>query len=228
MLDETKIPTGSDILDKFLDGGYEKGVLTTVYGPGGSGKTNLCLLALIRMTGSEKKVIYIDTESSLSVERLKQITKYYEKVLQRTILLKPSTFQEQRKILEQQLKKIINGKIGLIIVDTISSLYRLEISQSDDFQVINSSLAKQTANLIHCARDYDLPIIITNQVYSDFKDKEKVNMVGGDIIKNSSKCLIELQSLARGRRRAYLRKHRSLPEHSFDFAITEKGIEKIK
>src|SRR3989338_3364910 len=93
--EETKISTGSDIFDGLLDGGFEKGVITTIYGPGGSGKTNLCMLTLIRMAGTGKKIIYIDTESSFSVERLGQITKYNDKVLQNTLFFRPHTFEEQ-------------------------------------------------------------------------------------------------------------------------------------
>ena len=56
-----KIPTGSRILDQMLDGGYEKDIITTIYGPAGSGKTNLCILCAINMARSRKKGIYIDT-----------------------------------------------------------------------------------------------------------------------------------------------------------------------
>ena len=39
---DSKIPTGSKILDVMLDGGYEKDTITTIYGPAGAGKTVLC------------------------------------------------------------------------------------------------------------------------------------------------------------------------------------------
>lgn len=227
MADEEKISTGSELFDEFLDGGYEKGTITTIFGPAGSGKTNLCLLALTRMAGSGKKIIYIDTESSFSIERLRQVTRYHEKVLQNTIFFHPYSFEEQKKIIGQ-LPGILSQKIGLVVIDTISMLYRLELGQTGDVQAINSMLAKQIVTLIRSAREHDLPILITNQVYADFNDKEKVNMVGGDILKNGSRCLIELKTLAAGRRRAFLRKHRSLPEGAVDFVITQKGIERKK
>jgi hypothetical protein len=50
-------------------------------------------------------------------------------------------------------------------------------------------------------------------------------MVAGDILRYWSKCLIELVN-ERGRRTAYLRKHRSLPEKSMDFQIYDLGIRK--
>ncbi len=222
-----KISAGSPLLDHFLDGGFEKGIVTTIYGPAGSGKTNICLLALIRLTGSGRKILYIDTESSFSVERLQQITKYSNKVLDSMLFFRPSSFEEQHNILEK-LPRLLTKDVGMVIVDTISMLYRLELGQKSDIRKINAALAKQIAILIWAARTYDIPIIVTNQVYSDFNEKEKVKMVGGDILKNGSRCLIELQSLAGGKRLAHLRKHRSLPERATYFYITEKGIARKK
>lgn len=213
------------MLDHFLDGGFEKGIVTTIYGPAGSGKTNICLLTLIRLTGMGKKILYIDTESSFSIERLQQITKYSEKVLDNMLIFKPSSFEEQQKIVEK-LPSLLTKDVGLVIVDTISMLYRLELGQQSDIQKINAALAKQIALLIGVARTYDIPVIVTNQVYSDFNEKEKVRMVGGDILKNGSRCLIELQAFANGKRLACLRKHRSLPERTVHFYITENGIGK--
>lgn len=218
-----KIPTGHLFLDRFLSGGYEKCILTTIYGPSGSGKTNLCLLPLIWVAGHGQKIIYIDTEGSFSVERLKQITKHYKKVLEHVIFFRPTNFEEQKKVFEN-LKRLISPKIGLIVVDTISMLYRLELGQTDDIYSVNSSLGQQLSYLIEVARKYDLPVLVANQVYADFQEKDKVNMVGGDLLKNASKCLIELKVLAPGLRECILRKHRSLPEKKIKFKIIEKGI----
>ena len=65
---------------------------------------------------------------------------------------------------------------------------------------------------------------LTNQVYSDFYEKDSVKMVGGDILRNASRCIIELQKFSLGKRRAFVRKHRSISEKFTDFTITEKGI----
>ncbi|MCK4589196.1 MAG: DNA repair and recombination protein RadB [Nanoarchaeota archaeon] len=218
-----KIPTGHPLLDKFLNGGYEKGIITTIYGPSGSGKTNLCLLPLIWAAGHGKKIIYIDTEGSFSVERLKQITRHYKRVLENTLFFKPTNFEEQKKVFKD-VRKVINKKIGLIIVDTISMLYRLELGQTKEIYEVNSTLGQQISYLMAIARKYKLPVLIANQVYADFKEKDKVNMVGGDLLKNGSKCLIELKSYKNGVREAYLRKHRSLPERKIKFKIINKGI----
>ena len=89
-------------------------------------------------------------------------------------------------------------------------------------QKINAELARQITILAEIARKKGIPVIISNQV---FKWDDKENMVGGDILKYWGKCLVELVN-DKGRRTAYLRKHRSLPEKSSHFQIWEGGVRK--
>ena len=218
-----KVSSGSDVIDELLHGGYEKGIVTTIYGPAGSGKTNLCILLAIRTAGCGKKIVYIDTESRFPIERLKQLTRYYNRVLQNIIFFKPTSFKEQHQAFEK-LRKIVNRKVGLIIVDTIATLYRLERGQTEDASDINLMLGRQLSSLIALARKYKIPVITTNQVYADFNKKDGVKMVGGSILKNRSKCLIELQVRSGKKRRAVLTKHPSLPERCLDFEISNYGV----
>ncbi len=225
---DNKIPTGSKILDIMLEGGYEKDAITTIYGPAGSGKTVLCILCSVGIAKSGKKVIYVDTEGGFSVERLNQICSSikwdYKKIIENIIFLKPTSFEEQKKSFEK-LKELVNDRIGLIVVDTIAMLYRLEMGKSEEFQDVNRELANQISCLTEIARKKNIPILITNQVYADFDMKEKVNIVGGDILKYGSKCLIELQITPNGNRKAIVRKHRSLKsEKEMLFKIVEGGI----
>jgi len=174
-----KISTGAVFLDLFLKGGYEKDIITTIYGPSGSGKTNLCLLAAVKVVSTGKKVIVIDTEGGIAVERIKQISG--EEALKNIIFFNPLNFAEQKDIFAT-LKGMINVQIGLIVVDSISMLYRLELGQSEDVFDVNSALGKQIACLVEIARKRKIPVLITNQVYADFKNKDKVKMVGGGFV----------------------------------------------
>ena len=181
-----KTPSGSRVLDNMLDGGYENDIVTTIYGPAGSGKTNLCILCAINTARLKKKVIYIDTENNFSLERFKQIclsiNQNYAKVLNNIVFLRPASFEEQKKTFEK-LRDLINSKIGLVIVDTISMLYRLELGREGDVYEVNRDLAKQVAYLKEIASREHITVLITNQVYADFEDKDKVNMVGGDLLR---------------------------------------------
>src|SRR6056297_559226 len=131
---ETKISTGSDILDWLLEGGYENEIITTIYGPPGSGKTNMSLLCMVN--NYDKKIIYVDTEGSFSITRIKQLADNYEEILKKIIVLTPTNFDEQKKVFEK-LKNLVTDKIGLIIIDSIAMLYRLEIGITKDVFKVN-------------------------------------------------------------------------------------------
>tara|TARA_Y100000310_G_scaffold317308_1_gene370047 strand:- start:1164 stop:1877 length:714 start_codon:yes stop_codon:yes gene_type:complete len=223
-----KIPTGSRILDKLLDGGYERDVITTIYGPAGAGKTNLCLLCATNTARNRKKVVYIDTENNFSIERFKQIcesiSQNYAKLLNNIVFLRPATFDEQKKTFEK-LKDIVNNKVGLIVFDSVAMLYRLELGKNEDVYEVNRALGAQLAYLKEIASKKHIPVLITNQVYADFEDKDKINIVGGDLLKYGSKCLLELQTTPSGNRRVIIKKHRHLPaEKEITFKIVEGGI----
>ena len=70
MTDQEKISTNSP-LDELLDGGIEKRTITQIYGPPGVGKTNICLNIAIGVAKRGKKVVYIDTEGGISVDRIR-------------------------------------------------------------------------------------------------------------------------------------------------------------
>ncbi len=224
-----KVSSGIPEIDEFL-GGYETDVITTLYGPSGSGKSNICLLSACHIAKG-RKVLYIDTEGGFSIERLKQICPNYMEILKNIFVMKPTNFDEQIKSMTK-VKQIISSdskNIGIIIIDTISMLYRLELGTTEDVYDINRALGKQIAQLAEIARKNNIPVLITNQVYADFDEKDKVNMVGGDLLKYGSKCLVELQKTPDGLRRAVIRKHRAMPEgQEMVFKIIEKGIEKAK
>ena len=222
----SKVSTGSKPIDFLLDGGLEKDIITTFYGPAGSGKTNIALSASYSVARSGKKVVFIDTEGGYSIERLKQLSgKSFDEVSQRIILFKPTTFQEQKKYILLTHDYVKNRKedIGLIVVDSISMLYRLELGD-EEAREVNRELARQLQLLADISRKMEIPVLVTNQVYSSFETGE-IEIVGGDLIKYWSKCLVELKILEEGVREAILKKHRYLPEgRKVTFRITSGGL----
>lgn len=218
-----KLKTGSISLDGLLEGGFESGVVTTIFGPSGSGKSNICLLALAHH--SDKRCVYIDTEGSFSVARLKQLTGSFEAIMQKSIFFTPTDFDEQKKVFSK-LDSVVSKGVDFILVDSIAMLYRLELGKSKDVYNVNRELGVQLASLLQVSRKFEIPVIITNQVYADFEDKSKINMIGGDILRYASKCLIELKKEKEGPiKEAILRKHRSIKEGKCcKFKIVNEGI----
>jgi len=249
-----KISAGNFELNKWLFGGYDKDIITTIYGPAGCGKSNFCLMACASAAKKNIKVIFIDTEGGFSVERFKQIIgkegekkeENWQKALENVLILKPTNFAEQWNAFSELLKELKNDRqkrIGLIIVDGMTMLYRLEMAEErkeiDEnkkhyrIDEINSVLARQMRLLAEIARKENIPVIITNQVYAEFLSEEELRagkekqmfMVGGDILKYWSKAIIELKN-DKGKRKAILRKHRSLAKKELNFDIVNEGIRK--
>jgi len=236
----TKIMSGSYDINKWLEGGYENDIITLLYGPAASGKSNFVTLAACHNAKKDKKIIFIDTEGSFSIDRVNQMcVGMHEFVLNNIVILKPTNFQEQREAFFKLLREIKGSQnIGLVIVDSMTMLYRLELAEArnvglEEVRKVNNDMAKQMRALYEIARKRGIPVLITSQVYSEFLSEEDwlagkqagVNVVGGDLLKYYSKCIIELQNHG-GKKKAIIRKHRSLPEKELNFEIVNEGIRK--
>ncbi len=237
MLKVSKISTGSYDLNKWLHGGYEKGIITMIAGPPGSGKTNFAILTAVSQAKKNKKILFIDTEGGFSSDRVKQIIEDANPVLKNILILEPSSFSEQKEIFKKLSQKIKENTIELIIVDSMAMLYRLELGDAikdkevDSIRNINREVSEQMRFLSEIARKKKISVLITNQVYKEFQKEEdwragkkaEFNIVGGDLFKYWSKCIIEL-TIDKEKRKAFLMKHRSLPPKTMAFDIKDKGI----
>jgi len=222
-----KVSSGSQVIDKLLNGGFEKGIISTLFGPAGAGKSNI---AIITATNLAKKgyVLFIDTEGSFSVERFHQVSGNNRMLLKRILLKRLVTFDEQKQYISKLPELVKKKQVSAIIMDSIIMLYRLHLGSEKDISTTNKDLANQLAILSAVARNLNLPVIVTNQVYSDFNKPNSVHMVGGDLLKYWSKCIIKLEPI-NGVRKASIYKHRSLPEGKcVFFDITDKGLIEVK
>ena len=222
-----RLKTNSPI-DKLLGGGLEIGAITNFYGEAGSGKTNLALIATKAAIDAGKKVVYIDTENNFSFERFAQIVGKgrVEDYLENVFLIEPKSWKEQCEQIEKLRFLVKNEDIGLIVVDSIVSLYRLELTDENHVEV-NKEHSRQYATLMQLAREYNLAVLVTNQIYTI---SGKIELTSRLIAKYWSKALVKLEKLDRAnRRRATIIKHRSLPEgKAMEFEITGNGIKEVK
>lgn len=225
--DNQKISSNSS-LDALLGGGFEKGVITQIFGPPSSGKSNITLALAVNVAKDGKKVIYIDTEGGISIDRIKQISgPDFQSVANNIIVFEPTNFLEQNdnlKSIEVWLRKNHND-VDLLILDSAVALYRVDDMKSSK---LNKELGKQMGILSKIARKYDIAVVLTNQIYSAFDDEgnNDVRAVGGTILQYWSKVILQLE---RGdelnKRVATLRRHRSIPEgNQAIFTITSRGI----
>jgi DNA repair protein RadB len=214
--------TGNVALDHLLGGGLEVRTITQFYGEPASGKSTLCMIAAVTCLRAGHTVVFIDSEG-FSIERFRQIAGTdTEKIADRLFLFEPLDFEHQGAMIAEAEKILKTQKPGLLVMDSATALYRTDLEKGrESIQM----LTRQMIQLLGYSKRYEIPVIITNQVYMDTQ-KNTYFGLGGFALEHISKVIIRLEKTdIPGFRRARLVKHRSQPEGTFfDFEITGNGI----
>lgn len=162
---QSVVSTGCSSLDTLLGGGFPIGGTTLIYGPAETGKTSLAIQTAVTMARMGKKVIFIDSDCTFFPKRLLQIA-YYDinKVSPLIVLVRPKSFQEQ-SIAIDRLKEYLTKRVKLIIVDTVTSLYRVELGGPRGTFALNRELNRQIACLAEIAKTHEVATIMISQVH---------------------------------------------------------------
>ena len=217
-----KRSSGSPVLDELMGGGLENRTITQFFGEPASGKSTLCMIAAVAALRAGQCVVYIDTEG-FSIERFRQIAGAdTEAIADRLFLFEPFDFEHQGQVIAECEKVLKAHKPGLLVMDSATALYRTDLEKGRDALQV---LTKQMIHLLGYARRYDIPVIVTNQVYMD-PGRNTCYGLGGYALEHISKVIVRLdKGESSGVRRAQLVKHRSRPEgSSFLYEITGDGI----
>jgi DNA repair protein RadB len=222
------ISTGSDRLDELLDGSLASGFMHLVYGEAETGKTTLAIQCAANCARVGYKTIYLDSESTFSAKRLTQIAAgNIIEIAPYVILARPVSFREQSAILGK-LDSYLTEKVGLIVVDTITSLYSAELGEeSKSTFKLNRELNKQMAYLAQIVKTRKIATLITSQVRSVFTPNEiDFEPVARRVMKFWSNVIISLKLTQQDSVvRAVLEKHpRRLQPKSCLLRIVEEGI----
>ncbi|KAF4017591.1 hypothetical protein G4228_008793, partial [Cervus hanglu yarkandensis] len=151
-------------------------VTCQITGPPGCGKTQFCIMMSIlatlptNMGGLEGAVVYIDTESAFSAERLVEIAesrfpRYFdteEKLLltsSKVHLYRELSCDEVLQRIESLEEEIISKGVKLVIVDSVASVVRKEFDTQlqGNMRERNKFLAREAASLKYLAEEFSIP-----------------------------------------------------------------------
>lgn len=113
-------------LDKLLGGGISGGIITDIFGPGGSGKTHLAMQICVGAING--KIIFQDTTGSFRPERMLQIMQARQvpqNLLDNVIVARVTNTAEQVAGLDR-ISEILPA---LVVIDNVSELFSFEYSK---------------------------------------------------------------------------------------------------
>jgi DNA repair protein RadB len=190
-----KIPTDCRAIDRILEGGIPQESISLIYGEAEMGKTTLAMQCAINCAKQGYKTLFIDCDGTFSSRRLAQLaSEKFKETAELIILMKPNDFREQTLIIDH-LTDYVTKNLGLLIIDTITSLYRLKIAESPKkaFE-LNRELNRQVAVLAQIAKTQKIAALTISQVHGVFNgDYSSVEPVATRVLKFWADTIIVLK-----------------------------------
>jgi DNA repair protein RAD51 len=155
------ISTGLRRLDNLLGGGISAGIVTDIFGPSGSGKTQLAMQ--ICVNAINEKIIYQDTSGGFRPERILEMMKAKNlgiELLDNIIIARIRNTAEQ----VENLKKILDIRPGLIVIDNITDLFSFEYSKESNTLAKHIKFMQYMHSLCLLCIQNKIPIVVTNPV----------------------------------------------------------------
>jgi DNA repair protein RadA len=231
-----KITTGSKSLDTLLGGGVETQAITEAAGGFGSGKSQLGFQLAVNAQlpvengGLNGRVLWIDTEATFRPERIIQLAEAKgidsKRVLQNIFIARAFNVDHQVVLTEQAKDLIKEKEIKLIVVDSLTSLFRAEFTGRGELAPRQQKLNRHIHALQKLADVFNIAIYITNQVMArpDMLFGDPNTPVGGHIVAHASSYRLYLRKSKGEKRIARLIDSPNLPEGEAIFTVNEKGI----
>jgi RecA/RadA recombinase len=199
-----------------------------IYGEPETGKTTLAMQCAVSCALQGQKTLFLDCDHTFSTERLSQISRNaFERVAEQIILMRPNDFAEQTVIVDN-LNDYISKDVGLIIIDTFNSLYRVKLAETSTKASfgVNRELNRQMALLAQYAKTQRIPIVVTSQVKSLINESfVSVAPVATRVLQFWADNIIALKPTEQAPNiQAVLEKNRNPQEATCHLRITQYGI----
>jgi DNA repair protein RadB len=219
-----RVRTGVGPLDALMGGGFEPGAVNVVYGEAATGKTTLCLTSALTHLGEHRaaQAYVVDSDGKINVGRLTQMARPRGLgLLRRLHLHVPGSFREQEETLES-LPAL--GPLDLVIVDSVTGLYRGEVGDEERTFQANKELNRQLGYITEMAASRGVTFVLTGQVRS-VPETQVVEPVAPRLLRYWGALVLRLEATARpGLRQATLEKPPGR-QGAVYLALGEAGVE---
>ena len=148
----SRIKTGIGEFDRVLGGGIVFGSVILIGGDPGIGKSTLLLQALNKIASSDYKVLYVSGEESIRQTKMRA---------ERLSALSPQLFVLAENSLEKIIKEIHALKPKVIVIDSIQTMYTLEL-QSAPGSI--GQVRESSARLIMLSKSKEISTFIIGHV----------------------------------------------------------------
>eukprot|EP01065_Artemidia_motanka_P039643 TRINITY_DN4870_c0_g1_i1.p1 TRINITY_DN4870_c0_g1~~TRINITY_DN4870_c0_g1_i1.p1 ORF type:complete len:287 (+),score=59.13 TRINITY_DN4870_c0_g1_i1:280-1140(+) len=237
--DVTKITTGCKAFDELLGGGVETMSITEAFGEFRTGKTQLahtlCVTTQLprNLGGGNGKVAFVDTEGTFRPERIRPIAERFgldaSATLENILVARAYTHEHQATLLGSLGAKMVDDQFKLIIVDSITALFRVDFTGRGELAERQQKLGRMLSQLVKMAEEFNVAVYITNQVVSDpggasMFTADPKKPVGGHVVAHASTTRLSLRKGRAEQRIVKIYDSPSLPEAEAVYAIGSEGI----
>lgn len=231
-----KITTSSKELDELIGGGIETNGITEAYGRFASGKTQLGFQLAVDAQlpkgkgGLDGAVLFLDTEGTFRPERIVEIAKAKDldptTVLENIIVVRTLTTEQQILTLERADKLIAEKNVKLIIVDSLTSLFRAEFLGRGALGERQQKLNSHIHRLQTLADKFSIAVYITNQVMDNpgIMFGDPTTPIGGNVIAHAATTRLYFRKSKEEKRIIRLVDSPNMPEGECIIKVTPDGI----
>ncbi|KAI9835410.1 MAG: hypothetical protein M1819_002328 [Sarea resinae] len=218
----------------------------------------ICQLPKKEMGGAEGKAAYIGRRGSILVSlenlidehRIAQIAERFGGIVhllfypwqQLTLLVDPEQAQEniayaralnsehQLELLNTLSASFASNEYRLLIIDSIMNCFRVDFSGRGELAERQQKLNQFLSKLAHMAEEFNVCVLMTNQVQSDpgasalFAGADGRKPVGGHILAHASTTRVLLRKGRGDERVAKIQDSPDCPEREATYVITNGGI----
>ena len=165
--------------------------IISVWGDFGVGKTTFALQTAIESAEFGNNVIFFYTKPNLPYDKMKLISKGVNMKLDNLHIILINNFDELHKVIfnfEFLILKLLQEekkKINLIIIDSLTNLYRIELNKDkkEKNYNLNYKLNQILANLYYLNQKYRIEVLVVNEI-SRKNSSDQINEIqsGGKVM----------------------------------------------